>query len=145
MTTVLKKKYNLLKKELQASLSSKNVAFTTDIWTSRVTEAYITLTVHYIDEDWNLKSSVLTTEEMPERHTGVNTTQRIQEVAKEWQIPDSLVSCIVHDNASNMTVAATDLGWDHLPCFAHTLQLAVTKGLLDCNEIVKLSAASIEN
>ena len=41
-----------------------------------------------------------------------------------------------------MTVAAADLGWDHLRCFAHTLQLAVTKELLECNEIAKLSAAS---
>ena len=41
-----------------------------------------------------------------------------------------------------MTVAAADLGWDHLPCFMHTLQLAVNKGLLECNEIAKLSAAS---
>ena len=37
------------------------VAVTSDIWTSRVTQAYITLTVHFITDSWKMDSMVLQT------------------------------------------------------------------------------------
>jgi len=49
------------------------------------------------------------------------------------------VSAVVTDNASSMTAALDDLEWSHLPCFAHTLQLAVNKGL-DVNGLNQLSS-----
>ena len=36
---------------------------------------------------------------------------------------------IVRDNARNMDVAVQNLGWEDVPCFAHTLQLAINNGL----------------
>ena len=77
--STLRKKYDALKKELVVPISSHYLAITTDIWTSRATEAYITITAHYIDDDSKLISNVLTTEAMPERHTGVNFAERIRE------------------------------------------------------------------
>ena len=44
---------------------------------------------------------------------------------------------MVRDNASNMRVAVEKLGWEDVPCFAHTLQLAVSNGF----EVSRLSAA----
>ena len=35
------------------------VALTTDGWTSRATESFLTVTVHHITSEWELKSSVL--------------------------------------------------------------------------------------
>ena len=43
----------------------------------------------------------------------------------------------MHDNASNITLAVQNLGWQSVPCFAHTLQLAVNKGL-EVSQINKL-------
>ena len=45
------------------------------------------------------------------------------------KITEKFIVAIVHDNASNMTCASKELGWESLPCVAHTLQLAVNKGL----------------
>ena len=139
--STLRKKYDALKKELVVHISSHYLAITTDIWTSRATEAYITITAHYIDDDWKLISNVLTTEAMPERHTGVNIAERIREAMNKWQVQDEIVSGIVHDNAANMLTAVDDLGWNHMSCFAHTLQLAVNKGL-DNTTISRVSAVA---
>ena len=78
---------------------------------------------------------------MPERHTGVNIAERIREAMSKWQVKDEFVSGIVHDNAANMLTAVDDLGWNHLSCFAHTLQLAVNKGL-DNTTISRVSAVA---
>ena len=56
-----------------------------------------------------------------------------------WNIHTSHVSAVVTDNASNMTAALNSLECDHLPCFTHTLQLAVNKGL-DANGLNQLSS-----
>ena len=37
----LKQQYSVMKQKLQESLCVRNLAFTTDIWTSRATEAYV--------------------------------------------------------------------------------------------------------
>ena len=99
----------------------------------------MTITAHYISDEWKLESNVLCTTEMAERHTGSNSASRICEVLGAWNILDSRVSALVTDNASNMTVALSNLEWSHMPCFAHTLQLAVNKGL-DANSLNQLSS-----
>ena len=135
----LKQQYSVMKQKLQESLCVRNLAFTTDIWTSRATEAYMTITAHYISDEWKLESNVLCTSEIAERHTGANIASRIREVLEVWNIQDTHVSAVVTDNAANMTAALSSLEWSHLPCFAHTLQLAVNKGL-DANSLNQLSS-----
>ena len=76
----------------------------TDIWTSRTVQSYITVTVHFLTEDWILDSRVLVTHEMMERHTGVNIAECLREIAKDWNL-DNKVVAVVHDNASNMVLA----------------------------------------
>jgi len=59
------------------------VAVTTDIWTSRVMQAYITATVHFLTDRWKMESKVLQAQEMPERHTGVHISERLLKASVE--------------------------------------------------------------
>ena len=43
---------------------------TADLRSSRTTEPYLSLTIHYIDGDWKLKSKCLQTSYFPDDHTG---------------------------------------------------------------------------
>ena len=76
----LKQQYSIMKQKVQESLSIRNLAITTDIWTSRATAAYMTITAHYNSDEWKIEINVLCTSEMAERHTGANIASRIQEV-----------------------------------------------------------------
>ena len=102
----------------------KYVALTSDLWTSKQILGYITVTFHYINEVWELCSRVLDTLNVDKDHTAENLAEELQKVAEEWRV-DGNISCIITDNASNMVVAIKLLGWQHLPCFAHTLNLIV--------------------
>ena len=82
----LKQQYSVMKQKLQESLCVRNLAFTTHIWTSRTTEAYMTITAHYISDEWKLESNVLCTSEVAERHIGANIASRIREVLEVWDI-----------------------------------------------------------
>jgi len=51
-----------MKEQLLATLATvQYVAVTTDIWTSRATQAYITVTVHFLTDSWKMESKVLQT------------------------------------------------------------------------------------
>ena len=65
--------YRKALRTLKALLSGiKDICITTDMWTSNRLESYISITAHWLDDDLKLHQAVLTTEEMSERHTGVN-------------------------------------------------------------------------
>ncbi len=114
---------------------------TTDIWTSSAVHGYMTITVHFINTQWQLCTKVMSTSEMSERHTGVNISDRLVQAAEEWGITDAQVSAIVHDNAANAVLAADLSGWPHFGCVAHTLQLSIKSGL-DIPVISRLMSAS---
>ena len=48
----------------------------------------------------------------------------LKEVADQWSLSDKLAAS-VSDNGRNIVLALQIAGWVRLPCFEHTLQLAV--------------------
>ena len=94
-----------------------------------------------LTSDWKLESKVLQTCEMPERHTAMNIAERLQDCISECYIDKERVSAIVHDNTSNITLAVQNLGWQSVPCFSHTLQLAVNNGL-EVTQINRLASVA---
>ena len=68
-------------------------------------------------------------------HTHIHThtlaeivAEILKEVLQEWDISDKL-SASTTDNARNVVKAVEISGWSRIPCFAHTLQLAIQTGL----------------
>ena len=104
------------------------VACTTDGWTSIVTQSYITLSCHFIDKDWNMRSMCLQTRHHPESHTAENIKDMLIEAFHEWKIDQKCITGVV-DNARNMVNAWQLMEKQHMLCFGHTLNLSVKKGL----------------
>ena len=75
---------DMFKKCLEAEAFS--MAPTTDIWTSIVTEAYMMVTCHYIDQNLQLQNFVLETLSFPERHTGIHIVDKLKGVGERWGI-----------------------------------------------------------
>ncbi|XP_078128000.1 E3 SUMO-protein ligase ZBED1-like [Sander vitreus] len=115
---------------VKASLASaERVALTCDGWTSHTTEAYVTITAHLINEEWELVTYVLQTRDMPESHTGHKLAEHLTKALAEWGITEK-DPVIVTDNASNMTIAAEKAAFTlHVKCYAHTLNLAAQRAL----------------
>lgn len=107
------------------------VSITTDGWTSRATQSYISITAHVINAEWELAGFVLQTRPLLESHTGANIAEVLKEAVAEWQLERQQQSiAVVTDNARNMDVAVREAGLaPHIKCFAHTLNLATQAGL----------------
>ena len=61
-------------------------AVTTDGWTSRANQSYLSLTVQYIDEEWTLQSHLLETCQFAEAHTGDNLATELEGMLETWKL-----------------------------------------------------------
>jgi len=71
-----------VKGTIQEKIQSKQVDYfsaTTDLWTSAAGHPYMTFTVHFINDNWELKSHCLQTHYLPVDHTGTNIAEALQE------------------------------------------------------------------
>ncbi|XP_041834229.1 E3 SUMO-protein ligase ZBED1-like [Melanotaenia boesemani] len=129
---VMPELYRQVKAHVVAVLGeATNVAITTDRWTSRATQSYVTITAHVITAEWEMVSFVLQTHPLFEKHSGSNIAQVLRDSVSEWKLerPKHGIA-VVTDNARNMDVAVREAGLEpHIKCFAHTLNLATQAGL----------------
>lgn len=138
-TKLMERKYEqtfqAVKTDIKATQSK--IALTTDVWTSVATEAYLGITCHYIGDEWNMKSTCLTTMPLEERHSASNIAEWLEEVVARFEIPPSKIIAFVHDNGANIVAAAKVLeekhGWSSVRCAGHTLQLVINSSLKHTN------------
>lgn len=107
---------------------ASRVALMCDSWTSVATESYLTVTAHYLSEDWQILSHVLQTRAVYEYHTGTHLAELRAHVVDEWQLSDKDIE-LVTDNAVNMIIAAQVGKFPHVKCFAHSLNLTSQRAL----------------
>ena len=101
------------------------------MWTSRAGDGYISLTAHYITDNFELCHQNLSTCHFPGTHDYLNITEILQKFADAWNIDlDNQVSCFTTDNGLNVVKSLkNDLNIMHIPCAGHTLNLSVEAGL----------------
>lgn len=105
--------------------TADNISFTTDIWSSVGSHSLMSLTGHWITEDFTRVQTVLNAHSFPGSHTGDAISKQINDMLRDWNIEKSKVHLFVSDNAANaksgLAKAKVGAAW----CFAHTLQLVV--------------------
>lgn len=71
-------------------------------------DSYVTITAHYLTEDWQLQSHVLQTRAVHKSHTRANIAHLLQNAAQETKLTKHLV--VVTDNTSDISVAIQLVG-----------------------------------
>jgi len=118
--------HDLVKKDIKDN--AKYVCITTNSWTSIKNENYIAVTCHFINNECELKSYLLSCFKNSESHTSENLKKDLLVVIKEWDLENN-VAASTTDNAYNIVNAGNSCGWRHLGCFAHSLNLAIQTAL----------------
>lgn len=100
-------------------------ATTSDLWSSRTSEPYLSLTIHYINDQWELCNATLQTTYFPEDHTGEQIAAGLREALEIWELEEKRMTSMTTDSGSNMVKALELNGWTRLQCFGHRLHLAI--------------------
>ena len=72
------------------NLSSK-ISFTTDYWTSPSTKSFMSITAHFIDDNWILQHILLDFIEMYDSHTGQNLKNTFVLGLESFSIEDKVI------------------------------------------------------
>ena len=125
--TIIPKQYKKCVEELKTDLKPiKCIGLSHDLWTSCNTQSYGTFTAQYISDDWQMKCKVLQTRKLAGSHTSDVIAESFEQCVLEWGITDQIVTT---DNAANEMKALEKLGWKHIPCMGHVINLALRKAL----------------
>ncbi|XP_074271370.1 zinc finger BED domain-containing protein RICESLEEPER 3-like [Silene latifolia] len=86
--------YRIEKDKLIGLLKRTNgrISLTYDCWSSVTTDGYMTLTTHFIDENWQLQKRVLNFSFLPLPYSGAAMFVKITSLLIEWGIEDRIMS-----------------------------------------------------
>ncbi|XP_015434937.1 PREDICTED: zinc finger BED domain-containing protein 4-like [Dufourea novaeangliae] len=132
--------YNEKRRMIQEELDAvSDVSITCDTWTSINVDNIISVTCHFINHDFQLKTYTLQTEKITGSHTGHALSQTLKNIFYQWNIHGK-VKHVVTDNAANMLAAVRNLDESvcSVSCFAHTLNLVVKKSLAAVPDLVAI-------
>jgi len=136
--------------QLEMNNFTTKVALTTDIWTSSHNHtSYLGITMHYINNEWELKKCILDFIPIEESHLSRLILSKITNLLQEFNLNNRIIS-LTTDNGSNMLACGRELAneleacfsnltFSHKRCAAHIINLAVKAGMkhLDAS-IIKL-------
>ena len=106
-----------------------NVEF---LWSSSTGKPYMTYTVHFVDNEWYFQRQCLQVLYVPQDHIADNLADTMVDTLDTWGLDAAKQVCLTTDNERNIVCATSHrLRWNHLPCFAHNLHLAVENSMKD--------------
>lgn len=125
----------------------RKVAMTVDTWSACTNQAYLSITLHWIDNNWCMQRILLDLVPLHERHTGIFIAKNIIEQVEYFGLGKQLLS-LTMDNAANMDACGRHLAsllesrynntnFCRIRCASHILNLAVKEGLSVLDKSVK--------
>ena len=85
----------------------KYLTYTTDLWKSAAKEYYISVAVHFIDDDWNLHSPLLATKHITGDHKKATIGKLVAEIIRPFLGPRSKVHSGVTDGGEITSIKHT--------------------------------------
>ncbi|XP_065323365.1 zinc finger BED domain-containing protein 4-like [Gordionus sp. m RMFG-2023] len=117
------------------------LSFTVDIWTRNSGgDSHISLTCHYINQNFQQINRVLNVKTFNESHTAINIAQILDEIINYLGIKKNKIHLIIRDNAPNITLAMKNGKFQSVSCFAHSLQLVAQAAILSQRSIIDMLA-----
>ncbi len=104
------------------------------MWTSTINrEAFLGITIHYIDSDWRLRNFLLDIIPFTVSHSGINISREIMKVLDQFNISSKIIA-LTTDNESAMIVCGKEIAsaldiefstmtFAHYRCAAHVFNL----------------------
>jgi hypothetical protein len=130
------------------------VCLTTDGWTSQQQDSYMTVTAHFIDNNWCLHKKIISFFKVKGKR-GDDIGKHLQKVLLDWGLDQ--VMTVTVDNASandsgvsylrrqmnSLKTSIADGKYIHMRCAAHIINLIVQDGLKEIDQSIKRIRAAI--
>ena len=118
---------NKIMAAVRASEELVSIGFTTDLWTSRAGNSFISLTTSFIDHKWRMHRWTPFVKHFPGSHTGVRIALQLDSMIEELHLDTiAIQKYSVNDNAANQKKAIQESAYlTEYNCDIHTMQLGI--------------------
>jgi len=79
---------------------STKVSFTADVWTSITNQAYLGVTVHYIDNEWNMQHYLLDLIHFKHHNTGTRIKEKLFQLIDKMNLNGKILSLTMDNDAT---------------------------------------------
>ncbi|CAG5054202.1 unnamed protein product [Parnassius apollo] len=111
-------------------LRATALSVTTDLWTNTNNkESFLSFTAHWLDNDMKFRHAVLQMKHFPMSYDAHNIKVCLEEIPASWDISAAKIHAVVRDNGRNIAKAIDKSIFKAVPCFIHTMQLAIHDAL----------------
>ncbi|KAF5895150.1 zinc finger BED domain-containing protein 1-like [Clarias magur] len=107
----------------KAVIDAVNPVLSAELWISSKKESYLTVTCHFIDDKWHLKSYTLETAHLLGEDTPEKVHEHLWRISREWELADKIKVVVV--NVDKMKKGKLGSNWTYIPCFSHTLNKVI--------------------
>ena len=132
----LMKVADLVMKKVQMKIANEMnyYAITSDIWSSRVMESFMSVTLHYLTEDFEMINLVLEVSPFHESHTAINIATFWKTSFEKFGLRPEKLAMMMRDNASNGVKACNNLEIRHFGCVGHSIHLVIGPFVLETKQ-----------
>lgn len=121
--------------EIKSNLKEvQYIALTIDKWRSIDDENFIAVTAHYLNKDLTQQSAFLDCISFHE-DSSISISVFLQELVSNWRISDKIVAVVAENNPA-IVDAIKECQWQHISCFAHTLNKIIMRCLAKINDVI---------
>ena len=145
---MLIKEFDVMQNNVKKILNNNKskFAFTVDGWSAKTRKSYYGITIHFIDDDWILRSIALDLKPARGKHAGSDIAQIFHNVTEFYEISEKIVGITLDNVSANTTfieelekiLKSKSIEFDkedqHFRCLAHIINLGV-QDLLQLLEI----------
>ena len=75
-----------IKREMEVVATKIDIAFTTDFWMSPIGESFMTMSMHWITQDWSLKTCIVGMIDFPKGHIAANISEKLMDLRLEFDV-----------------------------------------------------------
>src|SRR6266508_3658671 len=108
------------------------------MWTSDTGTPYMILTAHWVNNEWNLKHTIIAFQRLPYPHTGMHIQNVTFKILQDFSITTKVLTITIDNGAnqvaamrllSNTLLQKLQVNFNVIRCDAHIIALVVNAGL----------------
>ncbi|KAH9634304.1 hypothetical protein HF086_011564 [Spodoptera exigua] len=99
---------------------AESVCLTSELWTSTNNDTFMCISGHFINKDFQFKSTLLKCLHLSRTYTSVDLAIIFRFICLDWGIFNKVNMCVT-DNNRDIIEAVNSLGWDHCTCISQKL------------------------
>ena len=97
--------YTKVRNKIESEINDTTfISLTSDGWTTNTSNSsFMSLTGHWISDDYEPKTAIIRVVPFPSSHTAINISDCLQDALTDFKIAHNKIHVVVRDNAANMT------------------------------------------